>query len=159
MRRGWTRTSGLVLLAVVAAGCGGGVDDAEEQLAENFLDPLADAGITTVVEDTCRYGGMPVEGVWHLQTHIRLHAPKEEVIDALAEGGGVFIESDREPRPVWQEGTQPGGGGGWPGEGRYGWHGSVSAEGAESVLRVVFNNAEHDGLEGVTGWAEVCPGM
>ena len=159
MRDGWVRTGAVVLLAGVLTGCGGNVEDAEEQLSEHFLDPLTDAGLTAVVEETCRYGGRPVEEVWHLQTYIRVQAPKQDVVDALAEGGGVFVESEREPRPVWQEGTQPGarGGGGVFGRGHHGWHGSVSADDDEAVLQVVFNNAEHDGLEGVLGWAEICP--
>ena len=159
MRRAWTSTATATLIVLAVAGCGGAVDDAEEQLSEHFLDPLTDAGITQVVESTCRFG-TNVDEVWNLQVTVRLQAPKQEVADVLA-GADVFVESDREPRPVWQDGTQPGGGEGWnwPGGGHYGWHGGISAAGEETLLRVVFNNAEHDGLEGSIGWAELCPGI
>ena len=69
--------------------------------------------------------------VRHLQTRIRVQAPEQDVVDALAEGGGVFVESEREPRPVRQEGTQPGarGDGSVFGRGSHGWHGSAGAGG------------------------------
>ncbi|WP_432573593.1 hypothetical protein [Kineococcus sp. SYSU DK005] len=159
MRRACTTTATAALIALALAGCGGAVDDAEEQLSEHFLDPLTQAGITQVVQSTCRFG-TDVDAVWHLQAAIRLQAPKQQVADVLA-GSDVFVEPEREPRPVWQEGTQPGAGGGgglsWPGEGRYGWHGNISTAGEDTLLRVVFNNAEHDGLGASIGWAELCP--
>ncbi|GAB7191165.1 hypothetical protein NUM3379_18720 [Kineococcus sp. NUM-3379] len=162
MRRTWTGTAASALVVIAVAGCGGGggVDDAEEQLSAHFLDPITGAGITAVVESACRSHFTDVDSVWHLETEIRLQAPKQDVIDALAEGGGVFIEDDREPRWVWQEGTQPGAdGGGLFGHGHHGWHGVVSTQGGESLLQVTFNNAEHDGLERVIGWAETCPAL
>ncbi|WP_432504573.1 hypothetical protein [Kineococcus arenarius] len=150
----------LTLIMMTLTGCGGEIHDAEDQLSEHFLDPLTSAGIAQTVESTCRYG-TPVEAVWHLQATVQLQAAKQDVADVLADAG-VVVEPDADLRFVWQEGTEPGGGGGprWPfsGKGHYGWHGSISAEGEGTSLRVVFNNAEHTGLQDGIGWAEVCPG-
>lgn len=125
------RRSAAALPAVAAAGCagaGGGVDDAEEQLGEHFLDPLTDAGITQHVQSTCRFG-TPVDEVRHLQTDVRVQAPQQQVADVLSDAG-VVVEPDSALRHAWQEGTQPGGRGSGPpfsGSGRYGWHGAISA--------------------------------
>lgn len=139
---------GAVLLAVaLVAGCGSGRDvgAVEETLVDGYLDPLAAAGITIAVTDTCKYQGEPKDP-WHLSIELRLAAPGEQVADVL-ESEGMVVRRDREPMEVQQVRGAP----------REGWNGILTGAADGSVLSLVFNNATYSDWPGTVGWSEVCP--
>ncbi|MEU8075381.1 hypothetical protein AB0B31_08010 [Catellatospora citrea] len=139
---------GAVLLAVgLIAGCGADrdVSEVEQKLVEGYLDPLAAAGITTAVTDTCKYEGGTKEP-WHLSVELRLAAPEGQVADVL-ESEGMVVRRNREPMVVQQV----------PGAPREGWNGVLASAADGSVLSLVFNNATHADWHGAVGWSEVCP--
>jgi hypothetical protein len=121
------------------------VEDVEDALVEQFLDPLATDGITLSVESACRYAG-PVDAPWHLSMELRIDARRERVVDAL-KGEGMIVRSDREPMLLQQI----------PGKPDEGWNGSLVASGDDSILYLLYNNATHDWPDAL-GWADVCPG-
>lgn len=147
MARCWIRLGAVLLAAGLITGCGADRDvrAVEETLVEAYLDPLAAAGITAAVADTCKYAG-GTEEPWHLSVELRLAAPEERVADVL-ESEGMVVRRDREPMIVQQV----------PGSPRDGWNGVLAAAADGSTLRLVFNNAAHAGWDGTVGWSEVCP--
>jgi hypothetical protein len=145
----WTRL-GIVLLAVgLAAGCGGDrrdVGEAEELLAEGYLEPLDEAGLPASVADACRYDGPVTDPLWHLSVTLRLAGPPERVADVL-ERAEMVVLRDRTPMIVQQVRDAP----------RDGWNGVLSASDGGSELGLVYNNAARADWDGTVGWAEVCP--
>lgn len=147
MAGSWIRLGAVLLAAGLVAGCGADreVREVEETLVEAYLDPLAAAGITVAVTDTCKYAG-GTEEPWHLSVELRLAAPEERVADVL-EREGMVVVRDREPMVVQQV----------PGVPREGWNGVLAGAADGSVLSLVFNNATHSDRQGAVGWSEVCP--
>jgi hypothetical protein len=140
--------SGVALLAVaVLSGCAAdhSVAGVEDVLIDNYLEPLADAGIAVTVQNACRYAG-DLTAPWHLSVALRLDAPEDRVARFLEEEGMV-VRNDREPMIVQQI----------PGDPTDGWNGSLAAAGERSVLTLVFNNAERSGWSGTVGWSDSCP--
>ncbi len=97
------RLTGILLASLLLAACGRetySVGDAEEVLADHYLDPLKAAGIPAIVEDTCRYNG-PVDVSWHLMVTLRLTAAQDKVADLL-EREGMWVVRDRPSMIVQQ---------------------------------------------------------
>ncbi|GAA1408318.1 hypothetical protein [Catellatospora coxensis] len=147
MAGSWIRLGTVLLAAGLVAGCGADRDvrAVEETLVEAYLDPLAAAGITAAVTDTCKYAG-GTEEPWHLSVELRLAAPEAQVAEVL-ESEGMVVRRDREPMIVQQV----------PGGPRDGWNGVLAATADGSTLSLVFNNATHADRHGTVGWSEVCP--
>jgi hypothetical protein len=148
MAGSWIRFAAALSVVGLAAGCGASrdVDDVETALVEHYIDPLAAAGITAKVEDTCRYAEHSAEEPWHLEVELRLDAPPQQVADVL-ESEGMVVSRDREPMLVQQI----------PGNPRDGWNGVLATSGDDSTLGLVYNNATHSAWSGAVGWAEACP--
>jgi hypothetical protein len=144
----WIRFAAALSVIWLAAGCGASraVDDVETTLVEHYIDPLAAAGITANVEDSCRYASHSAEELWHLDVKLRLDAPPRQVADVL-ESEGMLVSRDQEPMHVQQI----------PGNPRDGWNGVLATSGDGSTLGLVYNNVTHSSWSGAVGWAEVCP--
>ena len=121
------------------------VHDLEATLAEHYLNPLSEAGITASVVRTCRFAD-PVDAPWHLWIELQVDAPEDRVADVLT-GEGVVVVRDREPMIVQQVFNEPG----------KGWDGILATSGNRSRLSLERSYATHSGWTDALGWGEVCP--
>lgn len=149
MAGSWIRVAAALLAGGLVAGCGAGrdVDDVEAALVDHYIDPLAAAGITATVEDTCRYAFQSAAEPWHLDVKLRLDAPARQVADVLESEGMVVSRENQESMHVQQI----------PGNPRDGWNGVLAMSGDGSILGLTYNNATPSAWSGAVGWAEVCP--
>ena len=145
--RGRMRLVAVSLVVGLTAGCGSGSDvhDLEAVLAEKYLDPLGDAGITVSVVRTCRFADA-VDTPWHLSVELRVDAPEDRVADVLTDAGVVVVRG-REPMIVQQIRNEP----------EEGWDGILATSGDRSTLRLEHPYATHSGWTDALGWGEVCP--
>jgi hypothetical protein len=136
-----------VLMVGMLSGCAvdRSVAGVEDILIDNYLEPLEKAGIGVTVENACRYPG-DMTYPWHVSVALRLDAPVDRVARFLQDEGMV-VRTDRNPMIVQQIFNNP----------DDGWNGGLEAKGEQSLLSLVFNNAERSGWSGTVGWSDTCP--
>jgi hypothetical protein len=147
VQRHLIRSVAAACAVVILSGCAAdhSVAGVEDVLIDNYLEPLEKAGITVTVDHACRYAG-DITFPWHLSVALRLDAPVDRVARFL-ENEGMVVRTDRDPMIVQQIFNNPGDG----------WNGSLAASGEQSMLSLVFNNAERSGWSGTVGWSDSCP--
>lgn len=145
---------GVLAVAVIATFAGDRLDSgrpavgsAVHSLLSNYIQPLRDEGMNVEVESTCHYRVQSDSDSepWHLESHIRVDADRDDVADVL-EGSVAVIKRDRPDWIMQQLAGDPGGG----------WNGTLVDLGGQTSIGVVRNNVAPSPNANL-GWQQVCP--
>lgn len=139
----------LLAPSLAVAACSGGTDvgNAESALAENYLVPLRDSGLTATVLDSCRYAGDP-DAPWHLSVSVGVDGHPTQVADVL-ERHGVLVKPHGGFLIIQQR----------PGRPNEGWDGTLRGDGESAAsLDLVMHDVPVEAPLDEPGWAEECTG-